>query len=170
MANSGNSRTLSRGLVFWLLSGALFLTLLKNMNRRKKMTTINEGARKFYFDLLEEEFNYLTARYIFAQAAHETGNFTSDIFKNNNNLFGMKLPRVRNTTAIGERKGHAIYRSTIDSIKDFKIYFKASKLMQTFTSPGAYVKALKERKYFEADEKEYLNGVEYFYNLYFNES
>lgn len=140
------------------------------MNRRIKMTTINDSAKQYYFDLLEQDFNFMTARIIFAQAAHETGNFTSTIFKENNNLFGMKLPRIRPTTAIGENKGHAVYRNTLDSIKDFAIYFKVAKLMRTFTSISAYVKALKERAYFEADEKEYEKGVEFFYKLYFGES
>jgi uncharacterized FlgJ-related protein len=59
---------------------------------------------------------------VLAQARLETGNFTSKVFKENNNLFGMKLPRVRNTTAIGEQNSHADYASWRQSIADYKLW------------------------------------------------
>lgn len=40
---------------------------------------------------------------VLAQAKIETGNFTSKIFRENNNMFGMKLPGRRTTTAVGKR-------------------------------------------------------------------
>jgi uncharacterized FlgJ-related protein len=53
---------------------------------------------------------------VLAQARLETGNFTSKVFRENNNLFGMKLPRVRNTTAIGEQNSHATYANWLQSV------------------------------------------------------
>lgn len=61
---------------------------------------------------------------VFAQAKLETGNFTSDLFLNANNCFGMKFPRKRTTWAKGEYKGHAKYRNIEDCIKDYKIWQK----------------------------------------------
>jgi mannosyl-glycoprotein endo-beta-N-acetylglucosaminidase len=52
---------------------------------------------------------------VYAQAVLETGNFSSTIFKENNNLFGMKYvhdcrcSRTRPTTADGSKYGHAYY-------------------------------------------------------------
>lgn len=57
-----------------------------------------------------------------AQAKIESGHFTSPIFKENNNLFGMKLPGQRQTTAIGKNRGHAKYKSWQDSVKDYKLW------------------------------------------------
>ena len=52
----------------------------------------------------------------------ETGNLSSDICENNNNLFGMRYPRVRHTTAIGVRKAHAKYDNFVESIRDYAIW------------------------------------------------
>lgn len=57
-----------------------------------------------------------------AQAKIETGHFTSKIFKSNNNAFGMKLARSRETTAIGEQNNHANYISWVQSVKDYKLW------------------------------------------------
>lgn len=57
-----------------------------------------------------------------AQAILESGNFTSKIAKENNNLFGMRLPKSRETTAVGQKKGYARYLSWKDSVKDFKLW------------------------------------------------
>jgi flagellum-specific peptidoglycan hydrolase FlgJ len=59
---------------------------------------------------------------VFNQALLETGNFSSNLFLQNNNLFGMKNPYMRPTTSIGENNNHAVYRHYIGSIKDYKLY------------------------------------------------
>ena len=57
---------------------------------------------------------------VFAQAILESGNFKSKLTKLNNNLFGMKLAKVRETTAIGKGKGgYAKYETWIHSIEDY---------------------------------------------------
>ena len=53
---------------------------------------------------------------IVAQAAHETGNFTSMLYKEYNNPFGMKFPHVRETTAKGSAYGYCTYED-ISTIK-----------------------------------------------------
>ena len=58
----------------------------------------------------------------FAQVILETGNFTSAIYLENNNLFGMKLAKCRVTTAIGENRHSAVYRSWFDSLIDYKLW------------------------------------------------
>lgn len=56
---------------------------------------------------------------LYAQAYLETGGFTSAIFKENNNLFGMKQPQVRKTTATGNNRGHATYSTVFHSVYDY---------------------------------------------------
>lgn len=65
---------------------------------------------------------------VYAQSILETGEFTSTIFKENNNLFGMKyvgdfraLYR-RPTTAIGSRYNHAIYTDWKKSVDDYVLW------------------------------------------------
>jgi uncharacterized FlgJ-related protein len=57
-----------------------------------------------------------------AQSRIETGWYKSKIFIHNNNLFGMKLPKRRSTTAIGSNRGHAQYTSWQQSVVDYKIW------------------------------------------------
>ena len=57
-----------------------------------------------------------------AQIWLETGNLSSKFCKENNNLFGMKLPKRRQTTAIGKLDGMAYYPSWVHSIADYALW------------------------------------------------
>ena len=59
---------------------------------------------------------------VLAQAILETGNFTSDIFKENHNLFGMKVAGSRPTSAIGTNRNHAQYRNWKESVMDYALF------------------------------------------------
>ena len=84
-----------------------------------------EGPLPFTPENLKAEINKLGIVYpdiALAQAKWESTHFTSDIFKENNNLFGMKLAYQRDTTAIGKHRGHAKYNNWQDSVKDYKLW------------------------------------------------
>ena len=69
-----------------------------------------------------------------AQAKLETGHFESAVFKENNNLFGMKHPSVRQTVSLGSNRGHAKYKTWQDSVKDYKLwqdFYKVSTMNKT---------------------------------------
>ena len=57
-----------------------------------------------------------------AQSKIETGNYESSIFKESYNLFGMKEPNVRPTTAIGTMRNHAIYKDWRSSCIDYALW------------------------------------------------
>ena len=57
-----------------------------------------------------------------AQSLWETGYFSSDIFVDNHNLFGMKHPAKRTTTSIGKQRAHAKYKNWVDSVMDYKLW------------------------------------------------
>jgi len=59
---------------------------------------------------------------VYAQAVLETGRFTSRIFLENNNLFGMRLAKKRYTLAIGERYAHAVYNNWQESVDDYLLW------------------------------------------------
>ena len=58
----------------------------------------------------------------FAQAILESGNFTSNRFRNTNNAFGMKVARSRPTTCSREHTGHAYYDDWRLSVQDYALY------------------------------------------------
>ena len=59
---------------------------------------------------------------VMAQAKWESAHFKSNVFKENNNMFGMKLAHQRDTTAIGENRNHAKYKNWQDAVKDYKLW------------------------------------------------
>jgi hypothetical protein len=63
-----------------------------------------------------------------AQSMLETGHFKSDIFLDNNNLFGMKHPRQRQTLSKGPNRGHASFDKWQDSVRDYKMWQDYNKL------------------------------------------
>lgn len=77
----------------------------------------SEEALKLHLDT-----TVLHPEIVLAQAILESGNFSSSIFKENNNLFGMKLARKRRTLAIGKHRGHAVYRTWLDSVNDYILW------------------------------------------------
>ena len=91
---------------------------------------------------------------VLAQAKIETGNFTSKIFRENNNMFGMKLPYRRQTTAVGESRNHAKYTDWIQSIRDYKLW--QDKMIHRAPTKRAYLAYLR-RNY--AEDKNYIKKI-----------
>ena len=69
-----------------------------------------------------EQLNIAHPEIVLAQAQLETGDFTSKIFMENNNLFGMKEARQRGTTALGTQYNHAYYNNWRESVLDYALY------------------------------------------------
>lgn len=126
---------------------------------------------KYIKDSQNKEFKSLTveqkahlSELLAAQAAHETGDFTSRIFSENNNAFGMKAS-TRNYE-FGERYGHAIYLSLGDSVKDMLEYLsdriKPLKEIADM-SISEYAIYLKSVSYFEDSVQNYTSGLMSFY-------
>lgn len=90
---------------------------------------------------------------VFAQMRLESGNFKSDLAKNNNNFFGMKYPRQRATAAQGADRGYAYYRSWSYSILDYAIW---QRIYASGLTEDEYLEMLSE-KY--AEDKAYVRKV-----------
>ncbi len=97
----------------------LSLYLLFFFPTSSETNSYNLTHSDFYDMLVKYEIKYPDI--VFAQAVLESGNFTSKLFKTQNNLFGMKVPHKRQTTAINKR-GYAKYNSIDDSIIDYSFY------------------------------------------------
>ena len=131
------------------------------------MTSPNEIGIAVYTMLRKEWFSEQQAKYITAQAAHETANFTSNVFEKTKNIFGFKF--TGHHTEISSYNGYAAYKTIEDCIHRYADYYKAHKYPGTFATVSAFIHALKENRYFEAPEAEYLTGVRHFMKVYFNE-
>lgn len=71
---------------------------------------------------LMKQLNMQFPHIVLAQSYIETGNYTSKIFKENHNLFGMKEARVRIKTAKGTQYSHAYYENWRESVYDYAFY------------------------------------------------
>ena len=69
-----------------------------------------------------KELNFKFPHIVLAQSKLETANYTSKMFNENNNLFGMKQAVTRINTAGGTQNGHAYYDSWKESVYDYAFY------------------------------------------------
>lgn len=75
---------------------------------------------KQLFVTVLNNYDVLYPEVVYCQALLETGRFSSRIFRENYNLFGMKHPKTRPTTSTGSKYRHAAYSGFIYSILDYK--------------------------------------------------
>jgi len=101
-----------------------------------------------------EEVGIVYPDIVMAQARIETAHFTSKVFRENHNLFSMKLPKQRSTTAIGEQYNHASYTSWRQSVIDYKLW--QDRVLTKVKSKRAYLKYLS--KYYATD-KQYVTLI-----------
>jgi hypothetical protein len=92
---------------------------------------------------------------VLAQAKIESGKYKSRIFKQNNNLFGMKKAYSRVTTTQGDKDGFAYYRDWIDCVYDMGLWQSTSmcnvsteeqylsKLAEIYAEDTSYVSMIK---------------------------
>lgn len=104
------------------------------------------------------------AQNIVGQARHESGNYTSDVFRNSNNAFGYKFFAGAKWQKGGNYKGYATYSSIQNSTAEVVDWLKRrqseGKLTITaLSSPEAYATALKKNSYFEDALSNYINGM-----------
>jgi len=114
--------------IFLLLISFTILALLSSTSDQKdeiKLTESDTSILEFNEDNLISKIKSLNFKYphiVLAQAKLESGNFNSKLFKENNNLFGMRNPKVRITTSAGSQNGYAYYSSWIESVYDYAFY------------------------------------------------
>ena len=97
-----------------------------------------------------QELNLRFPKIVLAQAELESNYFKSKIFKENNNLFGMKVATSRPTTNKGEQYSHAVYDYWRESVQDYA-FFQAAYLRNVKT----------EHQYFEYLRNNYAEDSSY---------
>ena len=129
--------------------------------------TIDE---QIYTAAMKAGFSPSAAKLIVAQARHETGNYTSYQFKENNNLFGMKyvkqpLAKMGNKSPEGDY--YAKYSNVGDSVMDlvnrnYKITRKGVSFadLKSVSDSTDFAKKLKQRGYYTDSEANYKRGLD----------
>jgi hypothetical protein len=98
--------------------------VLLSLSEEEKLIVIQE-YNKFSEDKLIDKLKELNIKFphiVLAQAKLETGNYTSKVFRENNNLFGMREAHQRITTAKGTENNHAYYHTWYESVLDYSFY------------------------------------------------
>lgn len=148
-------------ILIFILSCALSVLLVKSSiilsesnvksTKQQELFIYNENA----ISLQDSIYNYIISlnirhpEIVYRQAQLESGNFTSKVFMENNNMFGMKVPYKRPNTVIGENRGYAVYESWQMSIIDYALY-------QTFIA-----KNMAEEEYIEHLHNYYAEDTNY---------
>ena len=139
---------------------AATFTLTSNSSKPIQMPVIQEVKTTDFTEekLIEyvKELNIKFPHIVLAQARLESGNFKSNIFKENNNLFGMKEAKQRISTNKGTNLGHAKYENWKECVVDYALYqatylskFKTeeqyySYLADNYAANGNYIKLVKK--------------------------
>jgi uncharacterized FlgJ-related protein len=141
---------------------SLFILFIYNLNNVKYIsqetrTIILNQEVRFSDEKLREYILELNIKYphiVYAQARLESGNFTSKIFKENNNLFGMKMAVKRPTTNKGEQFGHAYYENWRDSVVDYAMF--SARFLHNIKNENDYFEYLKQNY---AEDPNYISNL-----------
>lgn len=112
-------------LIIGWLSGTNKYIINHITNNHSKVDTVYVQTQPFSEEALIDLLRSSNIKYpyiVLAQAKIESGNYTSKIFRENNNLFGMKEPNVRTTTALGTKNSHAYYTDWVSSVYDYAMF------------------------------------------------
>jgi Mannosyl-glycoprotein endo-beta-N-acetylglucosaminidase len=102
------------------------LFILTSLTKKPEEVDVNDLINEsFTREALIDEIKCHGFKYpdlILAQAELESGHFKSAVFKENNNLFGMRQPKKRYTLCSGSNLNHALYDNWKMSVEDRMIY------------------------------------------------
>jgi uncharacterized FlgJ-related protein len=84
------------------------------------ITNESFSREKFIEEVVASGFKF--PEIIIAQAYIESEHFKSPVWKENNNMLGMRLATTRFTLATGENLKHAVFKNWKDCVKDRLIY------------------------------------------------
>jgi uncharacterized FlgJ-related protein len=124
------------------------LSLLITMSILFGFTPKPEGLnyQSLWSELKANDIQY--PEIVFAQAILESGHFKSVVCRTNNNLFGMKYPKVRKSMATGSRRGYAIFPDWKASVQDYKLWQDRFLKRRSITNSKEYLMHL-DRMYSE---------------------
>ena len=127
-----------------------YITDVENVTLLKTPNEFNEEKLILKLKELNLPYPHITL----AQAKLESGEFSSRIFKENHNLFGMKEARVRINLAQGTQYGHAYYNNWEESVLDYAFWY------------ASYARKCKtENEFFQLLDQQYAEASQYISSL-----
>lgn len=131
--------------------------------------TAQEIDQLVYNTALQQGFSPLSAKFVVAQARFESADYTSPVFKANNNTSGIKFvgqPNATRGTLSPEGNYYARFNTVQDSINDkiVRIYNinmggVSPEQLKSSQSVDEFARLLKERKYFTDSLSNYTSGL-----------
>lgn len=96
---------------------------IKYITQETKLAIVRENNQFSEEKLIEymKEIHMRFPHIVLAQARIESGFYSSPVFKQNNNLFGMKVATQRVRYSMGEKLNHATYATWRRSVDDYAI-------------------------------------------------
>lgn len=145
------------GIIFFQFGYYQGRQLLTGLTDEEKLIIVQEYNEFNELKLIAKlkELNVKFPYIVLAQAKLETGNFTSKIFKENNNLFGMREAKQRITTAQGTENNHAYYHSWQESVLDYAFY--QCRYLSGISTEAQYFNYLKQSY---AEDTSYVNRLQ----------
>lgn len=134
--------------VFVLSSFILKEVVVVNAEKEVVLKT-NDSFSKEKLFLEIDKYSFKYPDIIKAQALVESGHFSSPVFKQNSNMFGMKQAMVRVTTAQGSNLNHAYYTNWKDCVIDRALY------------EARFLSKLTKEEYFSYLDQTYAEGKGY---------
>lgn len=110
------------------------------------------------------EYWKMPTHLVYAQSIQETGYFTSNIYRENKNLFGMKVNSRPYESS--ENRGHAKYKLKILSIIDY--FARNRQFKKQYQNEQQYMNSLQSGKYKYAGDPNYVRHVMTIYSKYLN--
>ncbi len=142
---------LAIGFLVFIFIGLYFISRDKPKNEVKTQV-IYDISDPFSEQKVKDYLIQLHVKYpevAVAQMELESANGTSNIFKQNNNLFGLKVPQFRPTTSLGTKNNHAYYSHWRQSILDYTLFCTYVMNQENSYSRDAWLDYL--GKYYAAD-------------------
>jgi uncharacterized FlgJ-related protein len=130
--------------------------VLKDLTPEEKIIVVRE-YNGFTEKALTEKIKSLNFKFpyiVLAQSYQETGHYKSTIFRENNNLFGMKQAVLRTNLAQGTNRGHATYDTWQDSLIDYALY--SATYLSDIKTEGEYFEYLRQNY---AQDPTYVNRL-----------
>lgn len=109
---------------------------IKILNEREKFS--EESLKEYILEL-----NIKFPDVVLAQSRLESGGYKSQLFRTNNNLFGMKKATSRPSTNKGVENGYAYYDNWKQSVVDYALYQAA--YLSDIKSRDEYLQYLQQR-------------------------
>lgn len=121
-----------------VLTTLLICALISCTSQPTVMTIPKDSITVKDVELAVYELPFKFKKIVVAQAVLETGWFTSKNFKVNNNLYGMRVPYNRITTADTSINGYAHYKKWEESIIDYFLMLSFRNDIKSINTEQAY--------------------------------